>query len=229
MPLCSPLLMELNYEKLQSLIETAWALNHKLNSEIENTISFCRFCSDHGRFCHVPEVPFQEREKLIAIRDSLKDVQNILLYIQRLWSWQEIDRRAALVRLEESRLFLLKAVARYRGRELDVVKEVNAFGWNMKQSAATEDSVRNKKRRISSFMVCCIGILVNPSNWMNAAGFAVKLFLISATLSSTIHFRHAKQGSRKIVTIMDSTESERRIDTLPTLSKSPLDVFCGRG
>ncbi|OMO64346.1 hypothetical protein CCACVL1_21837 [Corchorus capsularis] len=74
----------INNKKLQSLIERAWALHDKLNDEIENSISFCRFCSDHGRYCDIKQTPFEEKERLITIRDSLKDVENLLLHLQAL-------------------------------------------------------------------------------------------------------------------------------------------------
>ncbi|XWS46181.1 hypothetical protein CRYUN_Cryun14cG0042700 [Craigia yunnanensis] len=74
--------MEWNNEKLQTLIERAWTLNDRLNDEIENCISFCRFCSNHGRYCDFGQTPFEERARLIAIRDSLKEVENTLLHLQ---------------------------------------------------------------------------------------------------------------------------------------------------
>lgn len=75
-------LMELNRD-LKCLIERAWALHGKLNCEIEQSIKFCRFCSEHGRFCDVADqTPFEKRERLIVIRDSLKQVENILLLLQ---------------------------------------------------------------------------------------------------------------------------------------------------
>ncbi|OMO50723.1 hypothetical protein CCACVL1_30299 [Corchorus capsularis] len=45
-------------------------------------ISFCRFCSDHGLYCDIRQPPFEEKERLSAIRDSLKDVEHLLLHLQ---------------------------------------------------------------------------------------------------------------------------------------------------
>lgn len=76
------LLMELNKEDLQSLVEKAWGLHGRLNGEIKNSISFCRFCPEHGRNFHIAETPFDEREILISIRDSLKEVEDKLMFLQ---------------------------------------------------------------------------------------------------------------------------------------------------
>ncbi|XVE77241.1 hypothetical protein DITRI_Ditri13aG0046300 [Diplodiscus trichospermus] len=235
--------MKSNNKQLQVLIERAWALHDKLNDEIENCIRFCRLCSDHGRYCDIgQQTPFEERERLIAIRDSLKELEKMLLHLQKLQSWQLIDRHSALSRLEQSRLFLIKQVTEYQGRSLDVVEELNScfgtdnktgFEMNVEGSSAKKNQVQSKSRRLSSFLIFCIRILLNPWKWQNAVGIAVKLILISASLSSTIQFYHGKQQSynnsqRKIVSAMNSKEAEK-LDSLLTISKIPLDVFCGRG
>ncbi|XVF33217.1 hypothetical protein REPUB_Repub17cG0149200 [Reevesia pubescens] len=239
--------MELNNKKLQTLIERAWALHDRLNDEIEYSINFCRFCSDHGRYCDIGQTPFEERERLIAIRDSLKEVENMLLHLQKLQSWQLTDRHSALSRLEQSRLFLIKQVTQYEGRPLDVVKELSAcfgndnktgFDRNVKEITVKKNEGQNmsrRRRRVSSLLICCIRILFNPWNWkwQNGVGIAVKLILISASISSTIQFYHSKQQSysnseRKMVSVMYSKEAEK-LDTLLTISKMPLDVYSGRG
>ncbi|XVF22427.1 hypothetical protein REPUB_Repub12eG0171300 [Reevesia pubescens] len=231
--------MELNNKKLQTLIERASVLHDRLNHEIESRISFCRFCSDHGRYCDIGQTPFQERERLIAIKDSLKEVENMLLHLKKLQSWQLTDRHSALSRLEQSRLFLIKQVTQYEGRPLDVVKELNAcFGNDNKtgfdRNVKENEGKSRSRRRLSSYLICCIRILFNPWKWQNAVGIGVKLILISASLSSTIQFYHTEQQSyystsqRKNVSVMYSKEAEK-FDALLTISKLPLDVFCGRG
>jgi hypothetical protein len=68
---------------LQTLVERAWVLHDGLNEEIEKiNSSFCRFCSEYGRYCNIVETPFQEKEGLIAIKDSLKEVGNVLMLLQ---------------------------------------------------------------------------------------------------------------------------------------------------
>ncbi|MBA0790831.1 hypothetical protein Gohar_015453 [Gossypium harknessii] len=238
--------MELNNKKLPSLIERAWALHDRLNHEIDDSISFCRYCSDHGRYCDIGQTPFLERKRLIAIRDSLNQVENTLLHLQKLQSWQLKDRQLALSRLEQTRSCLIKQVTQYEGRPLDVVKELSACFGNDHENRTSihrdvEESVKknegeSSRRRISGFLICCIRVLFRPWKWQNAVGIAVNLILISASLSSTIKFYHSKQQSysnspRK--TIVSATYSKEKaaekLDSLLTISKMPLDVFCGRG
>ncbi|KAG6748185.1 hypothetical protein POTOM_048092 [Populus tomentosa] len=145
--------MELRRD-LQTVIERAWGLHDGLAEEIKNINSyFCRFCSEHGRYYSIVETPFQEKEGLIAIKDSLKEVGSVLVILQiltfqshvrditprinkylnetsvRLRSWQPIDRQEATTRLEGSWLILMEKVAQYQGRPLGVVEELNAcFG-----------------------------------------------------------------------------------------------------
>lgn len=166
----------------------------------------------------------------------------IAIYMQKLQSWQLVDRHSALTSLEQSRLFLIKQATQYQGRPLDVVRELNAcfgndnraaFDRNVEELTVKKNGVQSRRRRLSSFLICCIRFLFNPWKWQSAVGIAIKLILISASLSTTIQFYHARHQScnsqRKIVsTIMYSKEAEN-IDSLLTISKSPLDVFCGRG
>lgn len=70
---------------LQALIERAKDLNERVSDEINNSCSnFCRFCSENGCYCGVTaaEAPFQERQRFISIRDSLKNVEKMLLFLQ---------------------------------------------------------------------------------------------------------------------------------------------------
>ncbi|KAB2021666.1 hypothetical protein ERO13_D07G144800v2 [Gossypium hirsutum] len=238
--------MELNNKKLPSLIERAWALHDRLNHEIDDSISFCRYCSDHGRYCDIGQTPFLERKRLIAIRDSLNQVENTLLHLQKLQSWQLKDRQLALSRLEQTRSCLIKQVTQYEGRPLDVVKELSACFGNDHENRTSidrdvEESVKknegeSSRRRISGFLICCIRVLFRPWKWQNAVGIAVNLILISASLSSTIKFYHSKQqpySNSQRKTIVSATYSKEKaaekLDSLLTISKMPLDVFCGRG
>lgn len=67
---------------LQGLIERAWTLHDGITAEIDNTTSFCRFCSQNGDSCAIVETPFPEKERLIAIRDSLQEVRDVLMFLQ---------------------------------------------------------------------------------------------------------------------------------------------------
>ncbi|MBA0605150.1 hypothetical protein Godav_017757 [Gossypium davidsonii] len=238
--------MELNNKKLPSLIERAWALHDRLNHEIDDSISFCRYCSDHGRYCDIGQTPFLERKRLIAIRDSLNQVENTLLHLQKLQSWQLKDRQLAVSRLEQTRSCLIKQVTQYEGRPLDVVKELSACFGNDHENRTSidrdvDESVKknegeSSRRRISGFLICCIRVLFRPWKWQNAVGIAVNLILISASLSSTIKFYQSKQqpySNSQRKTIVSATYSKEKaaekLDSLLTISKMPLDVFCGRG
>lgn len=75
-------LMELDRKSLQNLTERAQAVHNQLNDEIESRISFCKFCSERGRYCDVANPSFSERERLIAIRNSMNEVENMLVYLQ---------------------------------------------------------------------------------------------------------------------------------------------------
>ncbi|XP_015889372.3 uncharacterized protein LOC107424146 [Ziziphus jujuba] len=215
-------LMELNKEDLQFLVEKAWSLHGRLNGEIKNSISFCRFCPEHGRNFHIAETPFDERERLIIIRDSLKEVEDNLMFLQSLGSWQVRERHAALTHLEERRLDLIEKVTKYPGRELDVVRELYACFGN-------ENAERLKRKKTEKFLSCCnnVGKFIVPWKWQNVVGIAVKFLLVSASISSLVpsyRIKHLfKSSSTKIPSIcmVDSTTRRPR--------KIPLDVFYGRG
>ena len=68
---------------LQALIERARALNEMVSDEIDNSCSnFCRFCSENCCFCGVAVAPFEERQRLISIRESMKNVEKMLVFLQ---------------------------------------------------------------------------------------------------------------------------------------------------
>ncbi|KAL9360036.1 hypothetical protein Peur_048159 [Populus x canadensis] len=220
---------------LQTLVERAWVLHDRLNEEIEKiNSSFCRFCSEHGRYCNIVETPFQEKEGLIAIKDSLKE---------RLHSRQPIDRQESLTRLEESRITLMEKIAQYQGRPLGVVEELNAcFGngetaFHRKLSEIKkikgDSNIRDEKRRTNPGF-CWIRMLFNPWKWQRAAGVTAKLILISASISSTARFCQGGLFScssrRKVLSLLKPIDSRTEENsTALSLSNSPLDVFYGRG
>ncbi|XP_062073340.1 uncharacterized protein LOC133777663 [Humulus lupulus] len=172
-------LMELNKD-LKCLIERAWAINGKLDCEIEQSIKLCKFCSKHGRLCNVADqIPVEERQSLIAIRDSLKQVENTLLFQQKLLCWQEREKNEAVIRLKESRTTLMELVRSYEGKAPDVLRELNVcFGDN-------DDVVVLHNFKDG-----------DPNNkwwkhyWPKPFGFAMKCLMFSATISYMIHFSH---------------------------------------
>ncbi|KAL5796063.1 hypothetical protein ACOSQ2_000883 [Xanthoceras sorbifolium] len=227
--------MESDKKSLQTLIERAEDLHDRLSDEIDSSICFCRFCSGHGRYCDVGETPFEETHRLIAIRDSLKEVENMFIFLQKLQSRQLMDRHAALTCLAESRLYLIEQVTAYQGRtELDVVKELNSCFGDLNEKRRAEPDAQKGKTRIANFFVCCIRFCLNPWKWQKAAGIAVKLIMVSASIASTIQFYQSRQkycsSKRRILSFVESTDADK-IDThtVLTISKNPLDVFYGRG
>ncbi|KAL8499745.1 hypothetical protein ACS0TY_019639 [Phlomoides rotata] len=124
-------LMELNnYDKIQVLTARTWDLHVRINEQIkEDRFSFNNHCSNHVRYCVVSDTSTEEREKMIAIRDSLQQLNNVLLYLQRVRSRQEIQRDEALARLKESRKILIERVKKFpkKERKIDVVDEVIEF------------------------------------------------------------------------------------------------------
>ncbi|KAK3005361.1 hypothetical protein RJ639_015464 [Escallonia herrerae] len=233
--------MELN-TNLHILIERACALHDRVNDEIlrtDSTMSFCRICSEHGRYCGIAETPFEERQRLIGIRDSLKDVENMLVFAERLQSNQHKHRLVALERLKESRLLLIEKLNQFprNGRKLDVIEDLNAsFGdtrtdssWNFKDKTdgQIETKVQDSK---SCFIVSCIKKLFGPWHWHNTALIAIKLMLISVCISSTYNFYQKEyiSSKRKVISSLGSAKVGEQ-GLLLTSSDSPLDVSHGKG
>ncbi|KAI4328877.1 hypothetical protein L6164_021198 [Bauhinia variegata] len=231
--------MELN-EDLQSLVERAGNLHDRINEEINNSVSFCNSCFEHGWFCKISETPFEERERLIAIRDSLKEVQNLLIYLQKLRSWQLINSHVALNQLEESRSVLIEKVSQYQGRRINVIGELKAllddaktgFGWNLKNGMKkTEPRTEKEKNKTSNFVLCCIRFICRPCGWQKAFGTAA-VVVISLTLYSTIHSCRTRRkhfrSSENIHSYNNSTQGEEA-EAMLTISKSRVNVLCGKG
>lgn len=162
--------------------------------------------------------------------------------MQRLQSWQLRDRNAALIRLEESRSNLMEKVTQYQGRPIDVVKELNscfnngktAFDWKLNEKMKMEaaSTAHKDKGRITNFLICCTRMLFDPRKWQKAVGVAAKLIVVSASISSTVNFCHARRqccsSQRKVISFVKTTDAQTKHATL-SLSISPLDVLYGRG
>lgn len=150
-------------------------------------------------------------------------------------SWQLVNWDAALVRLEESRTNLIEKTKQHHGRPLDVIQELNECfgnggGMGLK-SRVSEDKVkdgtpdRTPRRRAFRFLVSCIGDLLNPWKWHEAARIAVRMVLISVTVSSTVSLVHGRQqssGSRRRLLSFVGSNPEMKKGT-------SLDVVYGRG
>ncbi|KAL0379432.1 UNVERIFIED_CONTAM: hypothetical protein Sangu_0007500 [Sesamum angustifolium] len=138
----------LNDDSLQILTAKTWDFHARINENIaQNSFSFCSRCSNHGRYCVVADKTAEERKKMIAIRDSLKDFHDILVYLQRVKSKQKKQRDEALARLEESRRLLIERISDQwpnKERRIAVVEEIitflgdvktDEFPWNSKGKA----------------------------------------------------------------------------------------------
>ncbi|KAF3439904.1 hypothetical protein FNV43_RR18182 [Rhamnella rubrinervis] len=218
--------MELNKEEVQSLVERAWSLHGRLNVEIKNSIRLCRFCPDYGRNFDLTETPFDERERLIAISDSMKEVEEILMFLQRLSSRQVSERHSALTLLEESRLILIEMVTQYQGRALDVVRELNeCFGnENAERLKKNDEPNVENKRFLSGCNVRKLFFI--PWKWENVVGIAVRFFLVSASISSMLPVYRI---SRHLLTSSGGKVGSLFVDTSRGPRNTPLDVLYARG
>ncbi|KAF4393038.1 hypothetical protein CsatB_011588 [Cannabis sativa] len=217
--------MELN-KGLRCLIERACSLHDRLNCEIEQSIKFCRFCSKHGRFCDVADqIPFDERERLIVVRDSLKGVEDNLFFLQKLECCQMRDRDEALSRLEESRMVLIDLVRRFQGKTSpDVLRELNAcFGKAVIQNLLRDGEKEEEEEP---------NILQNRRwIWPKALGnIVLKLLIFSATASISYMVSNCTRNqtkhlysvsTRKTPPFLDSTEGE--------INHNLFNVFHGKG
>lgn len=67
----------------KDLLQRTGVLYDEISDRIRyEEINFCKHCADHGRFCGIKDAMMEEKEKLIAIQDSLKDLQNMLQFYQ---------------------------------------------------------------------------------------------------------------------------------------------------
>ncbi|KAM2157204.1 hypothetical protein ACFX1R_042802 [Malus domestica] len=201
----------------------------------------CSFCSENGCYCYIAEAPFEERNRLIAIKDQVKEVENKFMFLQRMSSWQRMDRQAAFNSLEESRLNLVAKVTEYKGRrELDVVTELNAcfgsennvpFNWDFGGRLIKKNEPAGGFHS-RSFLTNCIRKLLVSWKWQKVYGIAVKLAMVSVSISSVIAAYSTRQllctSSRKMIPFLSFKEAGKS-SSLLTFSKNPLDVFFGRG
>ncbi|CAI9768857.1 unnamed protein product [Fraxinus pennsylvanica] len=199
--------MELK-NSLKILIETTWDLHVRINEKINsiNGFKFCRHCSDvHGHYCVIADDTVEDGEKMIAIRDSLQDLYNILIYLQRMESCQKTHRDAALASLEESRQLLIERVNLCKKKasyKLDVLEELTAFfgngktefTWNFKEKKIEQHKIMKK---VSSFLV-------------NTTRIGIELVVVFACISSSVKFYKKRQqiyeSRRKIVAPVDPRE-----------------------
>lgn len=151
---------------------------------------------------------------------------------QRLQSYQQQHCHAAISRLEESRLHLIEKIQDFQenGRKLDVIQELNACFGDEKMEKKIELKVNHRK---SWFLVNCIRSLFSPRNWHNTAKIAIKLIVVSVSISSTYSFFYPSRQEyedfrRKCVSSSDSSMDGKREFLVGDID-NPLDVSCGMG
>ncbi|XP_017251462.1 uncharacterized protein LOC108222082 isoform X2 [Daucus carota subsp. sativus] len=188
-----------------------------------------RHCSEHRLRHGIAESPLLEEQKqrLIAIKDSLKDVDNMLVVLQRMQSHQRQQCQEAFIKLEKSRKHLIENIKHFQeqGGKLNVIEELNAcFRNENTEKQVHELKVDDDNSRV--FTNCVRGFF-NPLNWHGTAKTAITLALISVSVTSTYNFRQSRQENR----CASSTGSviARNFDFLAIDSDSPMDVSYGRG
>ncbi|KAM6583933.1 hypothetical protein CsatB_010935 [Cannabis sativa] len=214
-------LMELN-EELKCVIERAWDIHGKLNSEIEQSIKLCKVCSEHGRLCDVADqIPVEERESLIGIRDSLKQVENTLLFQHKLLCWQEKEKNEAVIHLKESRRALIELVRSYEGKSPppNVLRELNECFGNQNivlHSFKDGEEEANNNRWWNKYY------------WPKPFGFSIKCLIFLGTISCMISFSHYYRSSNPKVVASFSDSKQAQVSRSRT-KDPPFNVFQARG
>ncbi|KAM7508590.1 hypothetical protein LguiA_019043 [Lonicera macranthoides] len=223
--------METMSKNLQILSERAWALHDKIDDEIEkDSFKICRLCSEKGLYCEIADKPLEERERLIAIRDILKEVENMLVFLQRLGSSHERNLNVALARLEESRIHLMQKANQYqqKGRKLEVIEELNecfngekiSSRWKLKDEEKTIQL--NVEKTNPWFSISKIICLFNPWNWNKSSRIGLKLIVVITSISSIYNCnRHRQEFNFPTRNFSWSTKTANQ--------DYPLDVSCGMG
>ncbi|XP_059318208.1 uncharacterized protein LOC132068589 [Lycium ferocissimum] len=181
--------MNNSYKDLNNLSERAGVLHDEIDDKIHcEEINFCRHCAEHGRLCGIADLTEEDKEKLIAIRDSLKDVQNMLQFYQTLVSRQQRHNKGALVRLEASRMLLIKKLNNYPtwGKKSDVIEELKEYFGQGKVALFPENLVETEQKQIEdekekkkNFLISCIRGLFNPWNWYRTTRIAALALIVN--------------------------------------------------
>ncbi|OIT00044.1 PREDICTED: uncharacterized protein LOC109228621 [Nicotiana attenuata] len=205
--------MNNTYKDLHNLTERAGILHDKITERIYNEgLHFCRDCAEHGRYCGIADLRIEDKEKLIAIRDSLKEIQNMLEFYQTLQSRQQRLYNGAVARLEESRMLLLEKINKYPtwGSKLVLIEELReclvegkvAFSENLAETKEKQIQDKKKKNKNSSFLVICIRGLFNPRNWFRTTRIAaVALIVASASISSPFNLYKNKLQIKENISV----------------------------
>lgn len=183
--------MNNTYKDLHNLSERAGVLYDEISDRIRcEEINFCRHCAEHGRLCGIADLTMEDKEKLIAIQDSLKDLQNMLQFYKTLESQQQRHHNGALIRLEASRMLLMDKLNKYPtwGKKVEVIEEIKEyfgqekvalFSENLSKTEQKQSEDEQKKKNSSSFLVICIRGLFNPLNWYRTTRIAAIVVIVN--------------------------------------------------
>ncbi|XP_077249605.1 plastid division1 [Tasmannia lanceolata] len=234
-------------ENLHILIERVYALHDRVTDEIQHTcIGLGGFYPQHNQYGRFAEDPFAERRSLSAISNGLEDLENLLLFLQRLQSRHQTEQHAALIQLEESRLFLIKKMTEHPGRAPEVIQDMLRFVGN-KNNLVNQDAndhfpekvdctlrnipTKKKRRGIMAYLNSCLQIFSYPWKLQNVVGTVTRFVVVVASMVSFIQLYQSRQirlpHGRKDHSLLNSTGG--KMGYLQHISNSPLDVFYGRG
>eukprot|EP00252_Welwitschia_mirabilis_P013322 TRINITY_DN29350_c0_g1_i1.p1 TRINITY_DN29350_c0_g1~~TRINITY_DN29350_c0_g1_i1.p1 ORF type:complete len:287 (+),score=49.35 TRINITY_DN29350_c0_g1_i1:305-1165(+) len=210
-------------EEMEAVLERAWDLHDKISDAI-HSISRSIFLSSrlHGAqisCLRQDEDFFVETRSLNAIRSALEVLENQLYLLHTLQNQQRVEKEAALMRLEESRLMLLKKLKEHRGRELSVIREAMAFasdkgeGENIRlncnavktsfsnETSNSEQSNTNGdpnsvslQRKCFNGLNCLFSLSIrklnNTEQFLKMASVAAKVALMAASMLTILHIHH---------------------------------------
>ncbi|CAN6443836.1 unnamed protein product [Victoria cruziana] len=105
--------------------------------------------------------PHLETRNLMAIADALQVFEEWLRFLERLQSQQEAEKYSAIVRLEQSRQFLVKRLVEHNGRDRLVIAEALEFARGADESAnlrnnesfSDRKNVHLQKKQINTTML----------------------------------------------------------------------------
>lgn len=205
-------------EQLRILTGKTWDLHERMSDNKINRN--CRHSRRGGA---------GEREKMLAIRDSLNDLHNTLIFLQvyihsfislinfqssanlyicfislsqtqKVKSSEKKQRDEAIARLEESRKLLIHTINECTQINGFLLQEILEFPSNFKGKSIDEQKNKKKQNGISSFLI-------------ETTRFGLEFLVIFATIYSSVQFRKCRQKNSKLI----------------LESKTHLDVLCGRG
>ncbi|XP_004240085.1 uncharacterized protein [Solanum lycopersicum] len=205
------------YKDLHYLSERIEVLYDEISDRIRREeINFCTHCAEHGRYCGIVDLTMEDKEKLISIQDSLKDLQNILQFYQALESRQQRHHNGALVRLEASRMILIDKLNKYPtwGNKLQVIEELkeyfgkgiadaSSFSENLEKTQQKQSEDEKDKKNSSSLLIICIKSLFNPWNWYRVTRIAA-IALIFNVYRNRMQDKNKMSGPRLQIGYLDS-------------------------